>query len=196
MNRIHTRAIAAAFALALTLAACGGDSVTETVQPPAPSTPAVSAQPSTAPTAEPGTSYSTYVFLSGDFAVSIDQDMSEVLSALGEPQSYFEAASCAFEGLDKTYTYDAVEIITYPDGDLDRISYVRILRLSGPHPARRRKRLCKLYPPHRRQRHHPRGTLHRSLCRRCDRHLWGRGKFGLLPALHQGERGPVLYPGK
>ncbi len=124
MNRIHTRAIAAAFALALTLAACGGDSVTETVQPPAPSTPAVSAQPSTAPTAEPGTSYSTYVFLSGDFAVSIDQDMSEVLSALGEPQSYFEAASCAFEGLDKTYTYSGFQVLTRPDGEKDYVNSI------------------------------------------------------------------------
>lgn len=122
MNWIHTRAIAAAFALAFTLTACGG--VTETAQPSAAPDPAVSAAPSAAPTTEPGASYSTYVFLSGDFAVSIDQDMSEVLSELGEPQSYFEAASCAFEGLDKTYTYSGFQILTRPDGDKDYVNSI------------------------------------------------------------------------
>ena len=36
---------------------------------------------------------------------SVNQDMTEVLAAEGEPLSYFEAESCAFNGLDKTYTY-------------------------------------------------------------------------------------------
>ena len=68
-----------------------------------------------------------YVFKVGDVTVEVDGDAAPVIEALGEPASYFEAASCAFEGLDKTYTYDAVEIVTYPDGDVDRISTVRIL---------------------------------------------------------------------
>ena len=47
--------------------------------------------------------------------VAIDDDMAQVLEELGEPQSYFEAASCAFEGLDKTYTYSGFTIITRPE---------------------------------------------------------------------------------
>ena len=42
----------------------------------------------------------------------------------GEEISYSEVPSCAFEGIDKTYTYDNYEVTTYPDGDTDRISNV------------------------------------------------------------------------
>lgn len=41
--------------------------------------------------------------------------MSEYLDALGEPISYFEAKSCAFEGLDKMYSYPGFEVDTSPD---------------------------------------------------------------------------------
>ena len=61
---------------------------------------------------------------SGECDVCPDQDMAEVLAALGEANSYFEAASCAFEGLDKMYTYSHFEIDTYPDGETDRISMI------------------------------------------------------------------------
>lgn len=70
---------------------------------------------------------SNYVFIvesANDFALSIDLDMKEVLDALGEPLSYFEAASCAFEGLDKTYTYAGFTVTTRPDGDKDYVNCV------------------------------------------------------------------------
>ncbi len=43
-----------------------------------------------------------------------------ILTALGEPISYTEETSCAFEGLDKTYGYDGFYLQTYPgeDGDM------------------------------------------------------------------------------
>lgn len=50
--------------------------------------------------------------------------MTEVLDALGEANSYFEAASCAFEGLDKTYTYSGFVITTRPDGDEDYVNSI------------------------------------------------------------------------
>ena len=50
--------------------------------------------------------------------------MAPVLQALGEPASYFEAASCAFEGLDTIYTYNGFEIDTYPAQDKDLVSAV------------------------------------------------------------------------
>lgn len=72
---------------------------------------------------------SKYVFQVANkdqFQVKIDQNMSDVLAALGEPLSYFEAASCAFEGLDKTYTYAGFIITTRPDGEQDFVNSVRL----------------------------------------------------------------------
>lgn len=37
-----------------------------------------------------------------------------VLDALGEPVSYTETASCAFDGLDKTYYFGSFYLSTYP----------------------------------------------------------------------------------
>ena len=54
-------------------------------------------------------------------------DIAPVLAALGEPTGYYEAASCAFDGLDKIYTYGSVRINTYPDGEVDRVLSVVLL---------------------------------------------------------------------
>ena len=59
---------------------------------------------------------SKYVLTYQGCALPANADFAPLLAYLGEPASYFEAESCAFEGLDKTYTYDAVEIVTYPEG--------------------------------------------------------------------------------
>ena len=55
-----------------------------------------------------------FVFISGDVQIVIDAEAEPIVEALGEPKSYFEAASCAFEGLDKIYTYGGFEVNTYP----------------------------------------------------------------------------------
>lgn len=66
-----------------------------------------------------------FVFVYQDVTISIDALAAPVVDSLGEPVSYFEAASCAFEGLDKMYTYNSVEIDTYPDEKgVDRISNI------------------------------------------------------------------------
>lgn len=106
-------AIAAAAALSLTLTACGGD--------PA-ATPSSSVQPTESTALSPLPT--SYVFQVKDTSISIDQNMTEVLDALGEANSYFEAASCAFEGLDKTYTYSGFVITTRPDGDEDYVNSI------------------------------------------------------------------------
>lgn len=61
-----------------------------------------------------------------NFAVKIDADMADVLAVLGEPLKYFEAASCAFDGLDKTYTYAGYIILTRPDGKKDYVNSIQI----------------------------------------------------------------------
>ncbi|MCM1193078.1 MAG: hypothetical protein NC123_13270 [Butyrivibrio sp.] len=65
-----------------------------------------------------------YVFQYNGVTVSVDEDMAVVLEGLGEARDYFEAASCAFEGLDKTYTYGSFVIETYPQGEKDYVSTI------------------------------------------------------------------------
>lgn len=76
------------------------------------------------PNNKPESKYTFAVQNKNDFEITIDQDMSVVLEALGEPLSYFEAASCAFEGLDKTYTYAGFTVMTRPDGDKDYVNAI------------------------------------------------------------------------
>ena len=42
-----------------------------------------------------------------------------IVAALGEPKSYTEETSCAFEGLDKTYYYGSFYLDTYPQDGKD-----------------------------------------------------------------------------
>lgn len=65
-----------------------------------------------------------YVFVYKGTNIEVDADAAPIVTALGEPASYFEAASCAFEGLDKIYTYNGFELNTYPSGDNDYISAI------------------------------------------------------------------------
>lgn len=113
--------LSAALILALGLTACGGGDTPQTPAPQ-PSTPA--AQSSAPAESQAPAAPESYVFQTGTATVSIDQDMTEVLTALGEPQSYFEAASCAFDGLDKTYTYPGFQVITRPEGDKDYVNSI------------------------------------------------------------------------
>ena len=76
----------------------------------------------------PADGYSFAVSKANGYIVAIGDDMAGVLTALGEPVSYFEAASCAFEGMDKIYTYSGFEITTQPGEDgRDYINSVRLL---------------------------------------------------------------------
>ena len=65
-----------------------------------------------------------YYFEEKGVKITPDANMAGILEGLGEPVSYFEAASCAFEGLDKIYTYHGFEIDTYPGKDGDYISSI------------------------------------------------------------------------
>lgn len=112
-------ALALALGLTLSLTACGGGN-------DAPSgsentAPQESAQVGGENTAD------TFTFTTADGKeVAVNADMADVLAELGEEQSYFEAESCAFEGLDKTYTYPGFVITTRPDGDKDYVNSIRL----------------------------------------------------------------------
>ncbi len=59
----------------------------------------------------------SYLFDYNGVAIRMNTDAAPVLKALGEPQEYFEAKSCAFDGMDKTYFYSGIELTTYPKSD-------------------------------------------------------------------------------
>ena len=108
-------------AVLVSLAACGGNSAGNTT----------TSDPGSAPAGSTGASASAkgadvFSFAANSTEITINQDMAEVLAALGECQNYFEAASCAFEGLDKTYTYAGFVITTRPDGDKDFVNSIRL----------------------------------------------------------------------
>lgn len=63
----------------------------------------------------------SYSFTYNGTKIALHAPMAGVLEALGEPKSYSESTSCAFEGLDKTYGYGSFYIQTYPIGDKDYV---------------------------------------------------------------------------
>ena len=62
-----------------------------------------------------------YVFEYSGVKIGMDMHAAPILSELGEPASYFEAPSCAFDGLSKTYSYGSFEIDTY---ELDNEDFI------------------------------------------------------------------------
>lgn len=68
--------------------------------------------------------YKGYVFIYHDAVIEINAEAAPILKKLGKSNSYFEAASCAFNGLDKMYTYNSFELDTYPVDDKDYVSMI------------------------------------------------------------------------
>lgn len=68
--------------------------------------------------------YKGYAFTYNDVIIGIDEEADPVIEKLGEADTYFEAPSCAFKGIDKMYGYNSFEINTYPLKDKDYISAV------------------------------------------------------------------------
>lgn len=69
-----------------------------------------------------GSELKGYVFEHKGVKIGMDMEAAPIIAALGEPASYFEAPSCAFEGLDKTYSYGSFELDTYEQNGKDYIS--------------------------------------------------------------------------
>lgn len=69
---------------------------------------------------------SGFVFTVKGFTVQMGEAAASVVEALGEPVNYFEAPSCAFDGLDKIYCYSGFEIYTFPIDDIDFISSINL----------------------------------------------------------------------
>lgn len=66
-----------------------------------------------------------YAFMNDGTTLCVNMEFEK--EKLGEPAQYYEAKSCAFEGLDKIYTYPHFEINTYPVQEKDYISSIVLL---------------------------------------------------------------------
>ena len=74
---------------------------------------------------EPGTHTSAaehnHSFSYHGLTISMNAEASSILKELGEPQSYSEETSCAFDGLDKTYFFGDFYLTTYPSEGKDYV---------------------------------------------------------------------------
>jgi len=67
-----------------------------------------------------------FVFTSNGVKVIMNAEAAPIVEALGEAKDYFESASCAFNGLDKQYTYNGFVLSTYPKEDVDYVYGVEL----------------------------------------------------------------------
>ena len=68
-----------------------------------------------------------YTFVYNNVPIPLNQKAAPILQDLGKEQSYFEAPSCAFQGLDKIYYYNGFELSTYPNQGVDYISAIDLM---------------------------------------------------------------------
>jgi len=62
-----------------------------------------------------------FSFTFRDVVIEMDQNVAYVIEKLGEPLGEFEAPSCAFDGIDRIFSYPGIQIYTYPAGATDHI---------------------------------------------------------------------------
>jgi len=118
----------------LAIAACGGNEpLVEAVAPVAPppqqaeaTPPAEPEQLPELPTEAQASATSDFSLDVGNFTISMSQNIDDTISALGEPLGVFEQPSCAFDGIDRIFSFPGLQIHTYPVGDADFIHTVSI----------------------------------------------------------------------
>ncbi len=76
---------------------------------------------------EQGKASDNFAFKNNGLTIPIDGQAEEILDKLGEPMEYFEAPSCAYQGLDKTYYYNGFEITTYTEKEVDYVASVLLV---------------------------------------------------------------------
>lgn len=70
---------------------------------------------------DPAPRQDNFTFTHNGTQIMLNADAIPIIDALGEPKSYTEEPSCAFDGMDKTYYYGSFYLSTYP---LDGKDYV------------------------------------------------------------------------
>ena len=122
-----------AIAMAFLMVACGGpteeqpaseqeadSAVTQTGEEETKGEPEASEE-TTEETAAVTPAADEYSFTFRDVEITLHAPAADIVAALGEPMSYTEQASCAFEGLDKSYYYGSFYLDTYPVGEEDYV---------------------------------------------------------------------------
>lgn len=66
-------------------------------------------------------------FVYNSIMIEMHAPAEPILENLGEPASYFEAASCAHQGMDRVYTYPGFELHTYERDGIERVLAVILL---------------------------------------------------------------------
>lgn len=109
------------------LAACGGNNENGADKTPTPTT--VASQESVSDDANASQNIKTngYVFTYDGTEVNIDAEVSMYVEKFGKASSYYETPSCAFDELDKFYTYPGFEIDTYYSNGKDLVLSVALL---------------------------------------------------------------------
>lgn len=62
-----------------------------------------------------------FSFTYQNISITLGAEATPIIEALGEPRSYTEEASCAFDGVDKTYYYGSFYLSTCPIDGKDRV---------------------------------------------------------------------------
>ena len=71
---------------------------------------------------------SVFSFRLSDTIIAMDENISYVITEVGEPQNVFEAPSCAFEGMDRIYEFPGgIQIFTYEKDGSDHIHTIAIV---------------------------------------------------------------------
>jgi len=68
-----------------------------------------------------------FIFEVNDVDILMAAPALPIIEQLGEPLNYFEAPSCAFDGVDKSWFYQSFEVHAYPENDDDFILSVILL---------------------------------------------------------------------
>ncbi len=74
-----------------------------------------------------GDNAESFSFIYNEVKFAPGDDFAPISEKLGEPSGYYEAASCAFDGKDKIYTYGSVQISVSPLDGKDIIFMVTLL---------------------------------------------------------------------
>ena len=114
--------LALLLAMAMLMAGCGSSTAQTTA--------AATSAAATAAAAESGAQQTAstdgFVFTAEGTEIAMNAEAAPILEKLGKEKSYFESASCAFEGMDKEYTYNGFVLKTYPLNDVDYVSSVTL----------------------------------------------------------------------
>lgn len=115
--------LAVLLAAAMLMAGCGSSSAETTA---AATSAAAEAQTIAAAGEQQAAASDGYVFTVDGTTIAMNAEAAPILEKLGKEKNYFESASCAFEGLDKEYTYNGFVLKTYPLNDVDYVASITL----------------------------------------------------------------------